>query len=132
MLKGVYLGVCYSVIIISVIIMCRIIEIAITENSKYDAVRAYVSEEYYEQFDSMNYTLESFNLTNAKHFTYRYYPTYDEETEEEVMGYRFFEITLKKAGKRHVNNAVEQLKKLEFVTNAVFSSSGMLPGYLFE
>ena len=132
MIGKIYLGVCYAVIAISVFMIWNVVDSIITENSKYDAVRAYVSEEYYEQFDSMNYTLESFNLTNAKDFTYRYYPTYDEETEEEVMGYRFFEITLIKAGKRHVNKAVEQLKKLEFVTNAVFSSSGMLPGYLLE
>ena len=98
----------------------------------YSAVRAFINQDYYENFDAKEYTLESFNLTNPNDFTYQYYLVFNEDTKQESMGERFFLITLKKAGKQYVQNVMNQLITLEFIDRIDYYYPSAAPGYLLD
>ncbi|PKK95995.1 MAG: hypothetical protein CVV59_00845 [Tenericutes bacterium HGW-Tenericutes-4] len=97
----------------------------------YSSVRAYIGENYYEEFDAKEYTLESLVLTNASDFSYRYYSRFDPEANDNIIE-RFFLINLSNKGKQYAQDALDQLIQLEFIDRVDFSYSSMYPGELLE
>lgn len=111
---------------------CSIFSPAVGGGPDYSKVRASVRQNYYEQFDAKEYTLENFNLANAKDFEYRYLPVYDEELDVEVMGKRFFLITLNNTGEQYAQAALDWLIQLEFIESAGFYHQGVYYGELLD
>jgi hypothetical protein len=128
MIKKIILGV-FCIIVTFLFTGCRWF---MRGGPDYSKVFASVSEDYYEQFDVKGFTLESFNLTNAKDFEYRYLPVYDEELDVEIMGERFFLITLNKTGEQYAQAALDWLIQLEFIESVDFYYQCVYPGELLD
>ena len=96
----------------------------------YTRVRVYVAESYYDKFDAKGFTLADFELYNAKEFEYRYYPgsVSGDGTVVYIKEKKFLVITLKETGRKYVNQAMEQLKKLEFAERVDYNYCSAAPG----
>jgi hypothetical protein len=98
----------------------------------YQYVKAFVKEEFYEKFDTQEFTLADFQMENAAELHYYcsftdYDPISGEKTGSMVNGEmvgqwhkkkRYFKITLNTKTKRDAEQAIEHLKTLEFVSEA--------------
>jgi hypothetical protein len=103
----------------------------------YSSIRVYVGEEYGENFDDMEYTLEDFKWGNIASFSYRYdfrreYIDYETNNSEDHVYERFFIIKFKLCGKRHWNVAKEIFSGLPFVEKVGVSNGSMNPGTDWE
>jgi len=103
----------------------------------YSHVRAYISEDYSDKFDAMEFILEDFGLKNAKDFTgfFNHYGYWDNNDryirDENTRVGRYFLIELKKKGKRRVHQARKHLGKLEFIEKTEYYTSTD-PGILLQ
>jgi hypothetical protein len=97
----------------------------------YRSVRAFICESYYSKFDARDFTLEDFNLNNAKSISYFHYPVqivndYPNAGDVTVVKpeEKYILIKLRKTGKKHAEQAVAHLGNLGFVERAEFSYRG--------
>ena len=128
MFKKIFIGTC-CVIVVVLLMGCT----WTVGGIDYSRIGAVISQDYYENFDAMEYTLDSFNLTNAKKIEYRYMPVFSEDEEaEESLGERFFLINLKKTGKKYAKSALEHVTQLEFIDRVHFCYHGSYNGELFK
>lgn len=117
------------VIVVAIVILMNIPINISRGGPDYRSVRAYLKEDYSMQFDNKEFTLESFNLSNAKDFSYRYY---EDEGANDGIGQRFFWINLTNTGKQNAQNALDKLIDLEFIDHVAFYYHGAYPGILLE